>query len=431
MEQNIEKRDRLIQYFETGEKRDGTKKLGLELEHFVLDSDSKRTVSYYGDEGVGQTMSELEEKGWKGYYNDEYILGLEKSPYTVSTEPGSQFEVAFEAREKVQDLEEMYLRFMEEVLPLFAEKSQELVALGYQPKTKIDEIRLLPKHRYDYMFAFLKNTGTMAHNMMKGTCAVQVTIDYHSEADMVRKYRLGSALSPILYTLYDNAYIFEGEALERHNIRQYIWENTDIKRSGVLPIAFDPDFSYGKYADFILGSKPIFFDDKGKLTSTGEQTFEEVFDPSIHGDDVIYHGISIVFPDLRLKRYLEFRMMDAVPYPLNLSAPALLKGLMYSEKNLDQLEKLFADISYQEVIDAKKSAAEKGMLGQYRGKSFYQWGEELIQLAENALTPEEKSYLKPLEENIAARQNPRDLFKRLYETKGIDAAIELGRIEVD
>lgn len=199
--------------------------------------------------------------------------------------------------------------------------------------------------------------------MMKGTCAVQVTIDFTSEEDCIRKYRIGSALSPILYTMYDNSYIFESEVYENYSVRQHIWENTDLDRSGVLKTAFDKDFSYGKYADYILNNNIIFTDDDGVLASTGDSLFKDIFDPEVHGDEEIYHAISIVFPDLRLKRYLEFRMMDAVPYPLNLSAAALIKGLMYSDENLDRLDELFKDISYADVQAGKTSASKYGMNG--------------------------------------------------------------------
>ncbi|MDO5718233.1 MAG: glutamate-cysteine ligase family protein [Tissierellia bacterium] len=426
-------RDRLIEYFKSGEKNREEKRIGIEFEHFIIDKESLKSISYYGENGVEEVLKEIEKKGWEGYYNDDYLLGLRKEPYTISTEPAAQFELSIDAQENIDDLVKYYTSFMEELFPILDENGQTMIALGYHPVTKIDDITISPKKRYDYMYNYFKKCGetaSAAHNMMKGTCAVQVAIDYFSEEDCVNKYRVGSALSPILYAMYDNSYIFESKPYESYNLRQYIWENTDKKRSGVLPTAFDSDFSYSKYADYILNSDIIFTDNDGVLKSTEGKLFKDIFDPSIHGDDEIYHAVSIVFPDLRLKRYLEFRMMDAVPYPLNFSAAALIKGLMYSEENLNKLVDIFGGLSYEDVQEAKKSTSKFGMKAIYMGKEISEWADLLIDMAKKGLSEEEKKYLQSIEELSRKGINPRVLFKNIYEEEGLKAAVLKEKIEV-
>lgn len=422
---------RLIEYFKSGEKTEDNLKVGIEFEHFTIDKDSLETVSYYGENGVEESLKDIQKDGWEGYYNDGYLLGLEKSPFTISTEPAAQFELSIEAQETVSKLDKLYVEFMKQILPIFKSKNQELVAMGYHPVTKIDDIKISPKNRYTYMYNYFKKRGTHAHNMMKGTCAVQVTIDFTSEEDFIRKYRIGSALSPILYTMYDNSYIFEGEVYDKYSLRQHIWENTDLDRSGVVKSAFDPDFSYGKYADYILNNNIIFTDDNGELASTGDALFKDIFDPETHGDEEIYHAISIVFPDLRLKRYLEFRMMDAVPYPLNFSAAALIKGLMYSNESLNKLEELFKDVRYEDVQMGKLSASVDGMNGEYLGRSFVDWANQLIYLATDGLDESEAKYLDSIKVLSGVGKNPRDEFEEVYRVSGLKAAVETEEIEVE
>src|SRR5699024_9962597 len=153
-----------------------------------------------------------------------------------------------------------------------------LLGIGYHPVTVIDDIKISPKKRYGYMYNHFKDKGSRSHNMMKGTAAVQVILDYNSQEDFIRKYRLGSALSPILYTIFENAYIFEGKPVDFHGVRQYIWKNTDPERSGLVKTAFDKDFSYEKYAEYILDTDVIFIDDEKGLRSTKGLAFKDVFD---------------------------------------------------------------------------------------------------------------------------------------------------------
>ncbi|MDO5649000.1 MAG: glutamate-cysteine ligase family protein [Gallicola sp.] len=418
--------DAVVQYIKSGEKEVRDFSIGVEMEHFILHNDSLKTVSYYGQEGVGSSLLEIAESSdsYDLYKEGDYILGLSREKVDISTEPGSQFEVAVDFHIDISVLEKRYAAFLKEAIGIFEKKDQRIVTLGYHPVTKIEEIKILPKKRYDFMYNYFKTKGDMAHNMMKGTCALQIIIDFKEEEDFKKKYRVANILSPVLYALFDNSYIFEGEPYEEYNLREKIWENTDKDRSGIFELAFQEEVSYRTYAEKILNTPLIFMEEEGKQVSAGKKTLKDVLDPDKNNDELIFHALSIVFPDVRVKRYLELRMMDSVPYPLNFSCIGLVKGLFYNEKNLEALYQDSLEIQYEDVMAGKKEIRAKGLQGMYKGKTILEWGKKITAMAEDGLPEEEKHYLEPLKALLEEGKNPRDQFEELYEKEGLRQAVD-------
>ncbi len=398
--------EEISKYIKSGEKKDTELKLGVELEHFVVDLETLETISYYGEGGVAETLKELEKNGWKAIYEGEYILGLDKEDKSITLEPGSQLELSLGAKVRIKDIERLYLEFLEEIIPILEAKGQGLMATGYHPVTKIDEIKILPKKRYDYMFNYFKKTGTHAHNMMKGTCALQVSVDYIDEEDYRRKYRVISALSPVMYTIFENARYFEGEVRDEHAIRAYIWENTDKDRSGIVPGALGDDYGYEKYAEFILNNPPILEMKEGVAQSTGDKKVRELLDPENYDIKELEHFLTMFFPDARTKKFIEIRMMDEVPYPLSMAAPALWKGILYNEENLDKIYSLIKDVTIEDVQDAKYQMNFFGLETVYNGKTILEIGREVVDIAKSGLDEEEVGYIAPLEEMLRNGLNP-------------------------
>ncbi len=393
-------------YFKSNEKTIDNFKIGIELEQFVIDKDTLRTVSYYGENGVEETLRDLESIGYEASYEGQYVLGLRKGKKTITLEPGSQFELSIDATIDIKELEDEYLDFMADVVPILEKKNQALMAVGYHPVTKINEIKLLPKKRYDYMFNYFKTRGTHAHNMMKGTCALQVSLDFSSEDDYHKKFRVTNALSPVLYALFENAYYFEDEVAQRHNTRAHIWENTDTDRSGVPRQALDEDFGYKKYAEYILNKPPIFIYEKDVEVYTGDQRVRDLFDPDNYTVEELEHMLTMFFPDVRTKRYIEIRMMDSVPYDLNFSVVALLKGLIYNDDNLNKLYELTKGITIEDVDKTKEEMMSKGLEARLIDMSLLEIGRYLVKLAKNGLAKDEVHYLSPLKEMLDDGKNP-------------------------
>lgn len=410
----------------SGEKKVEDFKLGVEIEHFVVWEDTLKTVSYYGENGVESTLKELMSDGWAGKYEGEYLLALEKDDLSLTLEPGSQLEISIAAKRSIEDIEKSYLRFLGELLPVLEKKGQLLVSLGYHPVTRIEEIKLLPKKRYDLMFNYFKKRGSHAHNMMKGTGAFQVSIDYSSESDYVKKFRVLNALAPVFYGIFENALFFEGEPCKTHNLRAYVWMNCDNDRAGTVKEALEDDFSYSGYASYILGRPPIFTIRGGEIIPTGEAKISDILDPDSTNTEELEHLMTMFFPDARTKRYIEIRMMDSIPYPLNLAAVALIKGLFYSESNLDELYDFSKSIKAEDIIASKLELLEKGMGARLNGKTILEIGKWMIQMSKNVLS-DEAAYIEPLERLLNEEINPYLFTKELYKEgdrrKAIDWAV--------
>lgn len=390
-------------------------KIGVEFEHFVVYKDTLKTVSYYGEGGVAETLHDLEKLGYEGSYEGEYILGLEKGNKVITLEPGSQFELSIKAQKHIKDIEREYLDFFKDLIPILESKDQQIMAVGYHPETKIEEITLLPKKRYDFMFNYFKTAGSMAHNMMKGTAALQVSLDYGSEDDYLKKFRVANALSPVIYAMFDNGLYFQGEKYDKHNIRALIWKNCDIDRSGVVPKSLKDDFSFKKYAEYVLNVPPILIAKDGDVKSTGKLLVKDVLDVENYSTEELEHLLTMVFPDVRTKRYIEIRMMDSVPYPLNLAAIALWTGLLYDEKVLDKVYEYVKDVTIEDVNVAKEEMMDLGLLAKLKDKTLLEMGKHIVTLAKEGLAEEDIKYIIPLEGMLDAGKNPYEITNdRLY-----------------
>lgn len=409
-----EKLEKIINYIKKGEIPEQDYKLGIEMEHFTIDKNSLNSLDYYGDMGVGDTLKRLSDKGFEvSADHDGDILALKKDEYEITIEPAGQLEISIDGKTKVSEVKEAYDRIMKEITKVYIEKNQYLVALGYHPKSKIDDLKIIPKDRYKFMSQYFREFGgPMALNMMKGTASVQAAIDFSSEEDFRRKFFLANALSAFLYTAFDNSYIFEGEPYKERNLRQKIWEYCDSMRTGVYDLAFDKDLSYKKYADKILNTDVIFINEDGKDVYKADTKIKEIIDKD-SSDEMISHALSIVFPDVRLKKYIEIRMPDAVPAPYNFAFLAFIKGMFYNKENLNYLEDALSGMNYQNYKALRDESYKEGLSAKYEDKTIAEWMLEFIAKAEEALV-EEKNFLYPLKELMLVGKTLRDKFEILY-----------------
>lgn len=404
-----DKVEKIVEFIKSGEKDEKDFKVGFEVEHFVVDKNSLETIRYEGENGIRESLEELKDLGYEGIYEDEYIMGLHKDGASISIEPAAQFEISLDSQNSVDKLFETYKKTMAEIIPIFDKKGQLLVEVGYQVKDKIADIPRIPKERYKFMYEYFeKYAGPMAHNMMKGSASLQVAIDYSDEDDFRKKYFLANALAPFFYSIFDNAYIFEGEVYENHNIRQSIWENCDKDRTGIYPFSFDNDLSYEKYAKKILATPSIFIKKDDKDIATNEKTFEEIFDEDM-SDEMVFHALSIVFPDVRVKKYIEIRMPDNMPFPYNFAAVSLIKNIFYDKEVLDYAYNLLAGFTYQKAQDLKKITVLRGIQAMYEDKKIYEWMLEII-----GKIKEDRKFIDPLRDLLDEQKTPRDIYEELY-----------------
>ena len=304
----------LTSYFRSHETPAQEHLIGVELEHFLVDADTRETRDYYSPGGGRWLLETLaRDNGWDPYYEGEEILGLSKNGAAVTLEPGGQIEFSTAARRTLAEVHREYDSFLKEVVPVVDEVNGRLSCLGYQPKTPVDRIRMIPRKKYRLMADYFASRGRYAHNMMKGTAATQVTFDYTDETEFHEMMQAAYLVSPALSLLFDNTCSFEGRRYSGHSLRTDIWENCDGSRCGIIPGVLSPDFGYAEYASYILDIEPIVLYRNGAIEATGNAAFASLFDPEVPWID-IDQVLVMVFPEIRLKKFLEFRSVDSQPY---------------------------------------------------------------------------------------------------------------------
>ena len=231
---------------------DDNELLGLEIEHFLVDKKTLKSISYSKEGGQRNILIRMLELGWEVLSKEgNNILGIKKEGSTITLEPGGQFEFSIKAYENIEDIKRDYIKILEDVYKVIDE-DKDLILIGYHPNTKIDELELLPKERYDMMYSYFKGKGEFCHNMMKGTASLHVAIDYKDEEDFIKKFRTANFLTPFISRLFDSTPVFEKEIYPQNNLRIKIWQNTDIKRSKSVPGSLDKKFDFDDYAEYIL-----------------------------------------------------------------------------------------------------------------------------------------------------------------------------------
>jgi len=415
MKINLE--DRIIELFKAGEKE--CKLVGVEFEHFLIDQETLRSYSYDEPNGQHDIVKQMVNDGWRvDYEEDGLIFAIEKNGHFISFEPGGQFEISVKADESIKVLETSYLDVKSEV-ESYLKENQLLVSLGYHPKTKIDDLPLLPKERYGLMYNYLHRQGFMARNMMKGTASTQVIVDYRNEEDFIKKFRVSNFLSPFIARLFDASPVFEGELYEELNLRIKVWENTDISRCKYPAGVMDKSFNYHDYASYIAETKPIFMPNENGIMETGSKTLLELSKCNPLSDKQMNHGLSMVFPDVRLKNYIEIRVADALPYPLNLAVPALIKGIFYDESLLDYYYEISKTYSNQDLIklnDALKKDYNISFECNHDKITCNEFVNDMLNRTLNALDGSDKGYLETFVNWYTNHDSVASYLKSVYNT---------------
>ncbi len=393
MKHSVEK---LTDFFKAGEKKG--QYLGVEFEHFLIDKDTLRSYSYFEEGGQRDIASALEALGWHvDYVENGYVLSLSKEGNAISFEPGGQFEISIRALQNVGDIKCEYMSILKEIDSVLKDK-QKLISIGYHPASKIDALPLLPKERYRMMYDYFEDRGTLSRNMMKGTASTQVSIDYENEKDFIKKYRVAYYLTPFLSRIFDGGPVFEGQVYHENGLRSHIWDHTDRTRTKMPKGVFDSTFGYRAYAEYVVGSEPIFMPGKdGSVYLTGGQTVGALDKESPLTKEQLIHATSMVFPDVRLKQILELRVADALPPALSLALPAIVKGIFYAPEVLDKYYEAslrMCDADFYTLNACIKEVQDFDFKCMGESISCSIFIETLIEDACNTLTPEEANILR-------------------------------------
>ena len=397
----------IVDYIRSGETKG--QNLGLEVEHFVV-NDRGFPIGF---EEVTELIKEIATKiDAEIIYMDGYPVGYYTPGYSVTLEPSCQFEISVDPHSDIEEIEDIYREFLDLWKPVFAERGYHIITKGNLPLVELgeidpDDIPLSHKKRYKYMDAYFRKSGKYGKYMMRASSSVQISVDYSSEKDLVRKLLVLQKISPILMIAFENK-SYEDSVIEKgsdkkHLLRIQEWGDLDPDRTGFYPHSFDKDFGYEKIADVITHTPLILLTDEGETVDVGSKTAEDLINEGIFKGDLgnkrkqklVEHFISMGFFHFRVKKYIEIRVADSVPVERALSYVALIKGLVYSDKNLSILEKELGFIdSFEQIQEAVDEIIVNGLDAKIYGeKTAREWYKYLVELADRALTEKDQEYL--------------------------------------
>ena len=384
----------LEDYFRNGCKLNCIQKLGMEIEHIIVHKDTKKAVTYYESHGIGWLLAQLKSYYPHFIYEQDSLLGLSNADYSISLEPAAQFEISITPREDIRTIMRIYRSFLNIIQPILDQEGYELWNIGYQPESHVDDLPLIPKKRYRYMDRYFRTSGTRGRNMMRGTAATQISIDYCSEEDFVRKYRTAYLIMPAIRLLTDNTPMFEGKPWPGHLVRTKIWDNVDPKRCGSPDGLFDDNFSFHTYAEYLWNMPPVMKPEDGDFVFSGEDRVSDIWGEKRMTPEDVEHIISMTFVDVRLKNYVEIRGADSMPAEYMMAYLALVKGVFFEQEVAQGLLSRYP-ITIEDIHKADQSLSRDGYQGEIYGVPANQFTGELLEMAKDHLTNGEEKFLDP------------------------------------
>ncbi len=411
-------RQRIVDYLRDGSKGDDLGRFGFELEH-VLVHDNGMPVRYSEEGGTAELLERISSHYDQKAYEDGNLIGLAlSSGETVTTEPAAQIELSAGPFEHVGEAKESYERWRSWLDPELRALGIQTPFLGYTPAARALELELIPKFRYDCMNRYLGDISEYGPQMMRGSSSLQISVDYRDEADAVRKFRISNALAPALALICDNSPIYQRHPHPYHIVRTRIWQGVDPARCNTVPGGVSRDFTFERYADWVMGMPAILAPDPkepGKYFYAGEKTFDQIYSDRVMTDEELLHAISMQWPDTRIKHYLEIRPADAMPPEYCYSYAALICGIFYSDAAIDAIDGMLPEINEEAVTASKQDIMTRGYEASLYGRGVGEWADALFELAEAGLDEEDVPYLEPLRDLSARRTTLAEEYLREHE----------------
>ena len=351
----IESRGQLIASFARGEKPAEAWRIGTEHEKFVYSVRDHHAPSWDEPDGIRDLLMDLTRHGWRPVEEHGKVIALTGADGSVSLEPAGQFELSGAPLETLHQTCAETGRHLAQVKEAGERLGLGFLGLGMWPDKARADLPVMPKARYDIMRRHMPRVGSMGLDMMLRTCTIQVNLDYASEADMAKKFRVGLALQPLATALFANSPFTEGKPNGLLSYRSHIWSDTDPQRTGMLPFVFEDGFGYEWYADYMLDVPMYFVYREGRYIDAAGLSFRDFLRgelPVLPGekptlDDWTDH-LSTAFPEVRLKTFLEMRGADGGPWSRICALPALWVGLLYDDAALDAAWDLVKDWTLDE-----------------------------------------------------------------------------------
>ena len=427
----IESRADLLAEFERGEKPKDDWRIGTEHEKFVYRREDHRAPSYDEPGGIRDLLNGLTQFGWEPVRENGNVIALSGPDGTISLEPAGQFELSGAALKNLHQTCSEAARHLGQCKMIGDRLGLGFLGTGMWPDKTRAELPIMPKGRYAIMLNYMPKVGSLGLDMMLRTCTIQVNLDYASEADMVKKFRVGLALQPVATALFANSPFTEGKPNGYKSFRSHIWEDTDPDRTGMLPFVFEEGFGYERYCDYALDVPMYFVFRDGRYIDVAGESFRAFLDgklPQLPGEkprltDWTDH-LSTAFPEVRLKSFLEMRGADGGRWSRICGLPALWVGLLYDDRALDaawelvrhwtieQREKLRHDVP-RLALDAVTADGET--MQDFASRVLDIAAEGLTRRAQlNSAGDNEGGFLDPLRDVVATGMTPADRLLARY-----------------
>jgi glutamate--cysteine ligase len=380
----ITSKEHIINHFESGIKNKNNFKIGIEHEKFLFNVKDNKRIDYLK---IKEMFVALNEFGWRPIFEKGNIISLNKDGKNITLEPGNQIELSGDKLNNIHEACAESQDYLFELRQVTKKLKIKIVSAGFDPISKIEDIPNNPKQRYKLMTKEMPLGGEHSLDMMYRTCGTQLNVDFNSEKDFIKKFKLVNSLVPISIALFANSSIVEKKNSNYLSYRSKVWQSTS---RGGLPSIFLEDFNFEKYADFVTNFKLLFIENGENYISGRNYTFKDFMEGKISeiknrlpSEQDLNTHLSTIFTENRLKKYIELRSMDACGWDCLCSGPAFFVGLIYG--NLDESFEIIKRWDKDKIINAYLEAPKKGFNTQLMGKDLLYWTKELLKLSKAGL----------------------------------------------
>jgi glutamate--cysteine ligase len=420
----------LIEHLSSGSKPREQWRIGTEHEKFVYDLKTFRPVPYEGANGIRALLEGMTRFGWQPVMEGENIIGGQQNGASISLEPGGQFELSGGALRTVHETCAEVNLHQEQVREIAKELNLGVLGLGFAPDWRIDEVPMMPKGRYQIMKNYMPNVGGYGLEMMFRTCTVQVNLDFSSEADMVKKFRVGLALQPVATALLANSPFRVGKPNGFLSYRSHIWTDVDNARAGMLPWVFDEGMSFERYVDYALDVPMYFVYRDGKYIDVSGKSFRKFLKHEIpevkHIEPTMADWadhLTTIFPEVRLKKFLEMRGADAGLWRRICGMPALWVGIYYDQTALDAAWDMVKDWTADERQAMRDAVPRLAFKTPFRSSTVWELAHRMLEISSAGLKRRaaldgagmsEDGFLNPLRELVSRGYTRAEELLRAY-----------------
>ena len=380
----ITNKEKIIKYFESGIKKSKDFKIGIEHEKFLFNNQNNKRIDY---SKIKEMFAALIEFGWNPILEKKNIIGLNKGGKNITLEPGNQIELSGDKLNNIHEACAESHDYLFELKQVTKKLNINIVSAGFDPISKLNEVPGNPKQRYKLMSKIMPLGGKLSLDMMYRTCGTQLNIDYDSEKDFIKKFKIVNSIVPISIALFANSSIIEKKKSNYLSYRSKIWQNTS---RGGLPKLFFEDLNFEKYAEYVINFPLLFIKDKENFISGEKYIFKNFMDGQIIEiknripDDIdLSTHLSTIFTENRLKKYIELRSMDTCGWDCLCAGPAFYIGILYG--NLDEVYELISKWDKDKIINAYLEAPQKGLNTQLMNKDLLYWAKTLLDFSQKGL----------------------------------------------